>query len=66
MKNSAPEEQPVETGSSYTPESLGNTSKAINEAETSSDEGNPHADLAVDTHVVEHVDFSDEEAILAS
>ena len=70
MKNSAPEEQQVEklatVESSYTPESLDNTAKEINETETSSDEGNPHADLSVDSHVVEHVDFSDEEAILAS
>ena len=53
------------TGDSYTPESSEIAEETINDA-TADNVSNPHNDVAEEASVVEQVDFSDEEANLAS
>jgi len=69
MKDSVLGEKPGEnqpaTGDSYTPESLETTEETTNDA-TTDNVSNLHSDEVEETSVVEPVDFSDEEANLAS
>ena len=70
MKNSVPGEQSgefqSENGSSYTPESLDNTSEVTTENTPVSEGGDSPNDLVEENSAVEHVDFSDEDALSAS
>lgn len=70
MKNSVPGEQSgefqTENGNSYTPESSEINAEGITENITVSEGSGSPNNLVEDAPAVEHVDFSDEEAILAS
>lgn len=70
MKNSVPGEQSgefqAENGNSYTPESSDINAEVTTENTTVSEGSGSPNDLVEESSVVEHVDFSDEEAILAS